>query len=93
MVINRVIRKFFVRFQQIFGGKRYKLINFAPKKQIVDNSMTALTVSHIVSTPCVDNHSPRVDNQIGKKTGKKFFTYSHTIILKILFLKKRKRKE
>ena len=35
--IHRVIYGFFERFPPIFDGKRYKLINFAPEMEIVDN--------------------------------------------------------
>jgi len=34
--IHRVICGFLERFTLIFDGKRYKLINFAPKMEIVD---------------------------------------------------------
>jgi len=35
--IHRVIYRFFASFPRFFAGKRYKLINFAPKSEIVDN--------------------------------------------------------
>ena len=48
VVIHSVIIKFLVRFPQIFDEKRYKLINFAPKKEIVDNYHSLLKDRTIV---------------------------------------------
>lgn len=45
MDINRVIKGFSASFQQIIGRKRYKLIKFAPKWDIVDKHATTLIIS------------------------------------------------
>ena len=37
MDIHRFIIAFFERFPPFFAEKRYKLINFAPEMEIVDN--------------------------------------------------------
>jgi hypothetical protein len=83
--IHRVISGFLVRFPQIFDGKRYKLINFAPKLEMVDNYASKQTISKLVSTAGVNNKKPQWYNLSGKKKSRKFCTYQRPIILFISF--------
>ena len=43
--INMLLQAFYSTFQQIIGRKRYKLINFAPKVENVDNSVIWMIIS------------------------------------------------
>ena len=90
--IHRVIYGFFERFPLIFDGKRYKLINFAPKTESVDNYRSVRNVSKLQSTMSVETTHSRGDKLSDKKKAKKFCTYQRCIILLILFFKKRKEK-
>ena len=67
VVIHRVIMKFLEIFPPIFDGKRYKLINFAPKQGIVDKLWIDFYLNKIASTHCVDNDIPNVYIGMGKE--------------------------
>jgi len=45
--INRFIHRQFESFPRFFAEKRYKLINFAPKKGIVDKAAERLRMRNI----------------------------------------------
>jgi hypothetical protein len=62
------------------NGKRYKLINFAPKSEIVDNVPTMLIISKKQLTGSVGKRMSRVENETGKKKKRKFSTYQRHII-------------
>ena len=42
---HRLIQAFFERFPLFFAEKRYKLINFAPKSEIVDKRALMLIIN------------------------------------------------
>lgn len=70
VVIHSVIIKFLVRFPQIFDEKRYKLINFAPKLEIVDKWIIQLIITKKIYTRLLITPSPHVDIQWTKKIEK-----------------------
>ena len=65
--INTLIKDFLRSFQRFFDGKRYKLINFAQKLEVVDKVQSVLIISQKELTMTVHNNKPRVDNRICKK--------------------------
>ena len=67
--IHTLIFGFSTSFPPIFDEKKYKLINFAPKTEIVDNCQSSPRLSKLASTVGVDNSKPRVDKLSGKKKG------------------------
>ena len=71
-VIHPLILGFSESFPRIFDRKRYKLINFAPKTEIVDNCFIEPVLNKLVSTTDVNNDKPQRDKLSGKKTGQKF---------------------
>jgi len=92
--IHQFIYSFQESFPPFFDGKRYKLINFAPKTKSVDNYRSQRRVSELASTKDVESLQPRVDNLFGKCFDWKFYTYQRHIILHIfVFSKKRKDKK
>lgn len=67
MDINTLIKAISESFQRFFDGKRYKLINFAPKLEVVDKVQSVLIISQKELTMTVHNNKSRVDNRICKK--------------------------
>ena len=72
---------FFESFPPIFFGKRYKLINFAPKYVSVDKCRRVLIFKKKISTAGVDSLKPQSNNFICKKKDRKFSTYKRHIII------------
>jgi hypothetical protein len=70
--IHTVICRFSERFPRFFAGKRYKLINFAPKFEIVDNCQTVQRTNKLESTIGVKSLQSQVDNQTDKDSDGKF---------------------
>jgi hypothetical protein len=64
--IHRVKCKFLESFPRFFDGKRYKLINFAPKIEIVDKLRIARRLNKLALTMGVKTTHPRVDNLSSK---------------------------
>jgi len=56
--IHTFIHGFFLRFPQIFAEKRYKLCNFAPDLEIVENYRTCLIFNKKELTAVVHNVKP-----------------------------------
>ena len=83
--IHIVISNFCCTFPRFFFNKRYKLINFAPNWENVDNYVKSLKYKASVFTVMVDKPNSHVDNEITKYSGRKFFTYPHDIIIPIFF--------
>jgi hypothetical protein len=78
--IHRVISGFCKSFPPFSTHKRYKLINFAPKKEIVDKTLYSLKIRKKELTICVDNLMTDVNNGKSKKKDKKFCTFPRHII-------------
>ena len=64
--MHLLIYGFFERFPPFFDRKRYKLSNFAPKKEIVDNYRSSRKVSKLVFTQDVETATSIGDKQSGK---------------------------
>jgi len=79
-------------FPPFFAEKRYKLRNFAPKKEIVDKLPMPFIFSGKQFTYLVDKPTADVDNGMGKKKDRKFSTYQRPIIPFIPFLKRKEKK-
>ena len=91
--IHTFIHRYFWRFPHFFAEKRYKLINFAPKKGIVDKVTERLRIRKKQLMFIVDKFI--VYRWLLHKQGKgqkviKIFTAYHTYIL--FFKKKRNKK-
>ena len=70
--MHTLICRFFKSFPRIFDGKRYKLINFAPKTEMVDNCLSKQIFSKLALTAGVDNIKPQMDKLSGKEMSQKF---------------------
>ena len=64
--MHLLIYRFLESFPRFFDGKRYKLINFAPKKEIVDNYRSSRKVSKLVFTQDVETATSIGEKQSGK---------------------------
>ena len=79
--IKQFFTVFFIRFTQINNRKRYKLINFAPKKGMVHKRVISLTVNRKISTRNMNIDGLNVETDICKYSVRKFSTYQPNIII------------
>lgn len=81
------INKIFQSYPWFFLPNKYKLVNFAPDYETVDNSRRAVRISPKIFTSGVEKIADSVYNGICKLSGGKFSTYSQHIIIVYFFFK------
>jgi len=93
--MNQVFCDEYKSFPRFFAEKRYKLCNFAPKIEMVDNCVFCLIIKKKEFTPIVENLLLDRDKRMSKKKPDKFCTYKRPIIyiFSILSLKEKKNKK
>ena len=70
--INNLYTSLYTTFPLFFAEIRYKLSNFAPKTENVENPPTFLIFNKKELTPPVHNAKQNVENEITKKNDEKF---------------------